>query len=117
MATLLGHTEEVIALVQMPGGHLASASDDKTVRIWDPASGLLQCCQRLHRLNSCCQHHLSHFPAATGRCVCVLQGHAGAVRALAVLPGGLLASGGEDGCLKIWVRALGYAAFDECAAT
>ena len=40
--TLTGHTRSVRALVVAPDGSwLASASNDKTVRIWAPATGAL----------------------------------------------------------------------------
>ena len=63
-------------------------------------------------MNSCLytHHHLSQTLAVTGECVCVLQGHTGYVRTLTVVPGGQLASGGDDGCLKIWVCVLGQVA-------
>jgi len=48
---------------------------DSLVRIWNPAAD---------------------------RCVAELKGHQGAVRALDVLPGGGLASGSQDGKVKIW---------------
>ena len=73
--TLEGHTDYVNALAALPGGKLASGSHDRTIRIWD---------------------------VATGECVCTLKGHAGSVFALAALPGGKLASGGDDSTIKIW---------------
>ena len=48
---------------------------DDTIRIWDPVSSV---CER------------------------TLTGHVGAVRALAFLPDGRLASGSEDKTIKIW---------------
>ena len=58
------------------GDWLASASEDGTVRIWDPATGQ----QRT-----------------------VLQGHDGAVMAVAIAPDGRwLASVGRDATVRIW---------------
>ena len=58
------------------GTWLASASDDGTVRIWDPA---------------------------TGEQRAALTGHTGAVNAVAIAPDGTwLASAGDDGTVRIW---------------
>jgi WD40 repeat protein len=59
----------------LPGGRLASGADDRTIKLWDPASGQLQA---------------------------TLEGHSGWVMALAVLPGGRLASGAGDATIKLW---------------
>ena len=73
--TLAGHTGTVFALAGLPGGLLASGSDDMTVRLWEVESG------RLMR---------------------TLAGHTGTVFALASLPGGLLASGSGDETVAVW---------------
>jgi len=65
----------VNALAVLPGGRLASGAGDRTIKLWDPASGQLQA---------------------------TLEGHSGSVRALAVLPGGRLASGADDRTIKLW---------------
>jgi len=58
------------------GRLLASASEDKTVRLWDPVTG---------------QHQRT------------LTGHAGPVRSVAFSPDGrLLASAGDDGTVRLW---------------
>ena len=58
------------------GTWLASAGDDGTVRIWDPA---------------------------TGQQRAALTGHAEPVKAVAIAPDGTwLASGGDDGTVRIW---------------
>ena len=58
-----------------PDGRLASGADDRTIKIWDPASGQLKA---------------------------TLKGHSGVVWALAVLPDGRLASGADDLTIKLW---------------
>ena len=63
------------------GTWLATAGDDGTVRIWDPA---------------------------TGQQRATLTGHTGPVRAVAIAPDGTwLASGGDDGTVRIWDTATG----------
>jgi hypothetical protein len=74
-STLQGHTGEVYALAVLPDGQLASASYDKTVRVWRPS---------------------------TGACEAVLEGHTSAVAALAVLPDGRLASANYDKTVRVW---------------
>ena len=63
------------------GRLLASGGDDKTVRLWDPATG---------------------EPRRT------LTGHTGLVRGVAFSPDGrLLASGGDDETVRLWDPATG----------
>jgi cytochrome c len=70
------HGGPVRALAIAPsGGALASAGFDQSVIFWDLASA---------------------------RARAVVRWHAGAVNALAALPGGGVASGGEDGRIAIW---------------
>jgi WD40 repeat protein/tRNA A-37 threonylcarbamoyl transferase component Bud32 len=72
---LSGHAGAVHGLAYGRGGRLASAGDDKAVRVWDPA----------------------------GRELLALRGHAGTLHALAFSPDGhRLASAGDDGTIKIW---------------
>jgi hypothetical protein len=78
----LTHANYVTSVAVAPDGTwLASGSDDKTVRIWD---------------------------AATGQQRTVLTGHTGGVTALAIAPDGTwLASGSEDKTVRIWDAATG----------
>ena len=72
--TLSGHTSYVYSLAVLPNGHLASGSDDKTIKIWNPTDGSV---------------------------IRTLSGHSSEVLALAVLPNGHLASGSYLD-IKIW---------------
>ena len=75
IAVLKGHTKWVYALAILPNGHIVSGSWDKSLRIWD---------------------------SATGECITVLKGHTDGVRALAILPNGHIVSGSRDKSLRIW---------------
>jgi WD40 repeat protein len=77
LRVLIGHTHGVRALaVAADGSWLASAGDDRSVRIWDPVTG------------------------ATRH---TLTGHTRGVRALAVATdGSWLASAGDDRSVRIW---------------
>jgi WD40 repeat protein len=79
---LIGHTNQVRALVVAPDGSwLASAGYGSEIRIWDPITGAIR-------------HNLT--------------GHSAEVRALVVAPdGSWLASGGYDKEIRIWDPATG----------
>ena len=79
---LTGHTGRVSAVAIAPDGTwLATAGDDGTVRIWDPA---------------------------TGQQRATLTGHTGAVSAVAIAPDGTwLATASGDGTVRIWDPATG----------
>lgn len=78
--TLPGHTSHVRALVLLPGGRrLASASDDRSVRVWNVAAGV-----------------------APGPGVVLPNGHTAVVSSLCVLRNGCLASGSADHSVRLW---------------
>ncbi|MBD2778197.1 WD40 repeat domain-containing protein, partial [Iningainema tapete] len=86
LRTLAGHSASVTAVaVTTDGGRVISASDDRTLKVWDMASG--------KELFS-------------------LQGHSDGVSAVAVTPdGGRVISASSDRTLKVWDMASGKELF------
>ncbi len=134
--TIQAHTVWVNGLVFAPdGGTLVSVSWDKTVKLWDVASGRLRetlsgHTDRVLRVDwsrdgrvlasSSRDQTLRLWDVEAGRCRAVLRGHTGGVDGLTFTPDGRsLISGSEDGTLRVWdvdhgqcVRVMqGYARF------
>jgi predicted NACHT family NTPase len=125
---LKGHQSVIMACYfSSTGSQLASASWDKTLRVWDTASGNM-----LYLLNNkCWVHDCSFAPnhhrlvaALVNETLCVwdlttrhplfvLAGHAGEVRCCAYsLDGQYIASGSNDATVKLWDAQTG-----ECLKT
>lgn len=113
-----GHTGFINALVSLPGGLLASGSDDNTVRIWDlntydslfifkghtkPVRTLAILAEREFLASGSDDNTVRIWNIKTGEAYKTLQGHTSRVTALAFLYGGeFLASGSLDGSIRIW---------------
>ncbi|EEU33805.1 uncharacterized protein NECHADRAFT_89121 [Fusarium vanettenii 77-13-4] len=124
LQTLEGHGRGVSSVVfSADGQRLASASYDKTVKIWDAATGA--CVQTLEGHNSSVSSvvfsadgqrlasasgdsTVKIWDAATGACVQTLEGHGDSVRSVVFSADGQrLASASGDSTVKIWDAATG----------
>lgn len=113
---LAGHNAGITAVCLLHDGHVASASNDCSIRLWDLASGVGSTCLKGHGgpVNALCQlangqlasgsddKTIRLWDRGSGRQVALLQGHAGAVWALYALPGGCLASISTDNTFRVW---------------
>ena len=124
VALFTGHTEAVISVSFSPDGSmLASGSSDKTVRLWEVATG-----EHLHTLTGHSRFVLNVtfspdgatlasggwdgtirlWEVATGRYLRVFRGHTSYVLNLAFSPDGqTLASGSQDATVRLWEVATG----------
>ncbi|KEY75048.1 hypothetical protein S7711_09655 [Stachybotrys chartarum IBT 7711] len=117
--TLEGHGGSVMAVAFAPDGQLlASASGDRTIKLWDPDTGTLRQTleghggflmavvfapdgQLLASASEDCTIKL--WDPDTGALRQTLEGHGGSVMALAFAPDGqLLASASGDRTIKLW---------------
>jgi hypothetical protein len=123
-ATLLGHTDIIYTVAISPDGKtLASSSRDKTIRIWDLATGMQRAILRDQEDKATClafspdgknlayphsdknplQHKLLVCEIASGKTVASFAGHRKPVSSIAFSPNGkMLASGASDESVKVW---------------
>lgn len=119
LQTLTGHTATVNAVAVTPDGRQAiSASNDRTIRVWDLESGkttrIIKSKENRGYVRSLGITPDNECVAATGRNVlvwnietgkqlCLLTGHTAKVNAVVVTPDGRNAiSGSDDGTLRLW---------------
>jgi WD40 repeat protein/serine/threonine protein kinase len=124
LRTLEGHKNIVCTVAITPDGcHAVSGSWDKTLRVWDLASG--RCLRTLeghtysvdaiaitpdsrHAVSGNTDYLLRVWDLASGRCLRRLKGHTGLVHAVAITPDGYhIVSGSKDKTLRVWDLASG----------
>jgi WD40 repeat protein len=127
--TLKGHTESVQSVAFSPDGKtLASASGDRSIKLWDVATGKEQATLKGHTgsvrsvafssdsktlASASYDKTVKLWDVATGKERATLKGHTGMVYSVAFSPDGrMLASAGgstfgEPGELKVWDVATG----------
>jgi WD40 repeat protein len=113
------HATRIFSVAFSPdGSRLAAACwDDRTIKVWDAASG-----RELHNLHghtgqlfsvafspdgsrlasASVDHTIKVWDAASGKELRTLKGHTSAVRSVAFSPDGKLASGSNDNTIQVW---------------
>jgi WD40 repeat protein len=115
---LTGHTEGVSSMAFFPGEkRIVSGSFDKTVRIFDLATGTCERTLEGHTdyvwsvavsrdgkyvASGSADHTARVWDAETGEQLAQLEGHTGRIMGLGFLPNGKLITGGGDGKLRLW---------------
>jgi WD40 repeat protein len=111
------HKDRITSMISLPNGYIATASWDKTVKIWDLNKNILIKTLEGHTSDINCLALLSDGNIASGsadetikiweskndyKCINTLNGHIEGVKCLVVLKNGNLASGSYDNSIKVW---------------
>ncbi|MGO9270017.1 MAG: WD40 repeat domain-containing protein [Terriglobia bacterium] len=124
LRALASHSGDVFGVAVTPDGRRAvSASQDKTLKVWDLASGVLERTLEGHSggvngvavtpegrqaVSASWDHTLKVWDLASGSLERTLEGHSDAVAAVAITPDGRQAvSASGDRTLKVWDLASG----------
>ncbi|KAJ5874380.1 uncharacterized protein N7529_002810 [Penicillium soppii] len=119
---LEGHFDEICSIAWSPdGSRLASGSNDRTVRVWNPATG--RCISTLKGHTSSVSsvtwspdgsrlasesndHTIRVWDSVSGKCISTLKGDSRSVVSIAWTPdGSWLTSGSMDRTVKVWDSA------------
>jgi WD40 repeat protein len=117
-SVLSGHRDQVNCLAFSPGEQLlATGSSDKTIKLWDWASGEERFAFTGHAdevlalafapdgktlASAGKDKTIRLWNAVTGQELAAFPGHDGTIRALAFAPNGRLVSGGDDQMIRVW---------------
>ncbi len=119
LRTLVGHTDEILALEVTPDSQwLISGSEDHTIKVWDIATGqeiytltghtgsvltLVLTSDGKQVISGSADHTIKVWSLETGQEIYTLRGHQGIIPTLALSSDGkILYSGSEDRTVKLW---------------